>query len=74
MFLVHHMSDGRCLSGSLLVLIYIIYNFFIAQKVSNIHLVTKDYKIVPLTNLLGLLLAWRVVGGVCLVRLILVQQ
>jgi hypothetical protein len=34
----------------------IIYNIFIAQKVSNIHLVTKDYKIVPLTNLLGLLL------------------
>jgi hypothetical protein len=48
--------------------------FFIAQKVSNIHLVTKDKKIVPLTNLLGLLLAGRVVGGVCLVRLLLVQQ
>jgi hypothetical protein len=53
---------------------YYYFFFFIAQKVSNIHLVTKDYKIVPLTNLLGLLLAGRVVGGVCLVRLILVQQ
>ena len=49
--------------------------FFIAQKVSNIHLVTKDFKIVPLTNLLKLLLAGRVVGGeVCLVRFILMQQ
>jgi hypothetical protein len=47
---------------------------FIAQKVSNINLVTKDYKIVPLTNLLGLLLAGRVVGGVCLFKLILAQQ
>jgi hypothetical protein len=47
---------------------------FIAQKVSSIHLVTKDYKIVPLTNLLMLLLAGRVVGGVCLGRLILVLQ
>ena len=27
---------------------------FIAQKVSNIHLVTKDFKIVPLTTLLKL--------------------
>jgi hypothetical protein len=52
---------------------YIFLNF-IAQKVSNINLVTKDYKVVPLTKLLGLLLAGRVVGGVCLVRLILVQQ
>jgi hypothetical protein len=55
------------------VYIYI-YKMFIAQKVSNIHLFTKYYKIIPLTNLLGLLLAGRVVGGVCLVRLILVQQ
>ena len=49
---------------------------FIVQKVSNIHLVTKDFKIVPLTNLLKLLLAGRVVGGVgvCLVRFILMQQ
>jgi hypothetical protein len=53
-------------------LTFFIYFFLIAQKVSNIHLVTKDYKIVPLTNLFGLLLAGRVVGGVCLVRLILV--
>jgi hypothetical protein len=52
----------------------IFYKIVIAQKFSNIHLVTKDYKIVPLTNLLTLLLAGRVVGGVCLVRLILVQQ
>jgi hypothetical protein len=52
----------------------IFYKIFIAQEVSNIHLVKKDYKIVPLTNLLGLLLAGRVVGGVCLVKLILVQQ
>jgi hypothetical protein len=52
---------------------FFLYNF-IAQKVSNIHLVTKDYEIVPLTNLLRLLLAGRVVGGVCLIRLILVQQ
>ena len=36
---------------------------FIAQKVSNIHLVTKDFKIVPLTNLLKLFLAGRVIGG-----------
>ena len=36
---------------------------FIAQKVSNIHLVTKDFKIVPLTNLLKLLIAGRVIGG-----------
>ena len=36
---------------------------FIAQKVSNINLVTKDFKIVPLTNLLKLLLAGRVIGG-----------
>ena len=48
---------------------------FIAQKVSNIHLVTKDFKIVPLTNLLKLFLAGRVIGGgVCLVRFILIQQ
>ena len=42
------------------------FNFFlifVAQKVSNIHLVTKDVKIVPLTSLLKLLLAGRVVGG-----------
>jgi hypothetical protein len=50
------------------------YNIVIAQNATNTHLVTKDYKIVPLTSLLGLLLAGRVVGGVCLVRLILVQQ
>ena len=51
------------------------FKIFIAQKVSNIHLVTKDFKIVPLTNLLKLLLAWRVVGGgVCHVRFILRQQ
>ena len=36
---------------------------YIAQKVSNINLVTKDFKIVPLTNLHKLLLAGRVVGG-----------
>jgi hypothetical protein len=54
---------------------YLFFNtIFIAQKVSNINLVTKGYKVVPLTNILGLLLAGRVVGGVCLVRLILVQQ
>ena len=44
---------------------------FIAQKVSNINLVTKDYIIVPLTNLLKLLLAGRIMGvggGVGLVR------
>ena len=40
-------------------------NFF-AQKVSNIHLVTKDFEIVPLTNLLKLLLPGRIVGGGCL--------
>ena len=28
------------------------FKIFIAQKVSNMHLVTKDFKIVPLTNLL----------------------
>ena len=39
------------------------YKIFIAQKVSNIHLVTKDFKIVPLTNLLKLFLAGRVTGG-----------
>jgi len=39
---------------------------FIAQKVSNIHLVTKDFKIVPLTSLLNLFLAGRVIGGGCL--------
>ena len=38
-------------------------NYFIGQKVSNINLVTKDYKIVPLTNLLRLLLAGRVMEG-----------
>ena len=49
--------------------------FFIVQKVSNIHLVTKDFKIFPLTNLLKLLLAGRVVGGgVYLVRFILMQH
>ena len=49
---------------------------FVAQKVSNIHLVTKDFKIVPLTNLLKLLLTGRVIGGgvVCIVRFILMQQ
>ena len=49
---------------------------FIAQKVSNIHLVTKDFKIVPLTSLLKLFLVGRVIGGggVCLVRFILMQQ
>ena len=36
---------------------------FIAQKVSNIHLVTKDFKIVPLNNLLKLFLAGQVIGG-----------
>ena len=36
---------------------------FIAQKVSNIHLVTKDFKIVPLTSLLKLFLAGRVIEG-----------
>ena len=55
------------------------HNFFfnfIAQKVSNIHLVTKDFKTLPLTNLLKLLLVGRVIGGggVCLVRFILMQQ
>ena len=30
---------------------------------ASIKLVTKDYKIVPLTNLLRLLLAGRVMGG-----------
>ena len=38
------------------------FKIFIAQKVSNIHLVTKDFKIVPLTNLLKLFLAGRVIG------------
>ena len=38
--------------------------FFIAQKVSNVHLVTKDFKIVPLTNLLKLFFVGRVIGGV----------
>ena len=54
----------------------IFFLIFIAQKVSNIHLVTKDFKIVPLTNLLKLFLAGRVIGGVggCLVRFILMQQ
>ena len=37
--------------------------FFIAQRVSNIHLVTKDFEIVPLTNLLKLFLVGRVAGG-----------
>ena len=41
---------------------YFFYKSFIAQKVSNIHLVTKDFKIVPLTNLLKLFLAGRVIG------------
>ena len=36
---------------------------FIAQKVSNINLVTKDFKIVPLTNLHKLFLAGRVIEG-----------
>ena len=36
---------------------------FYCSEVSNIHLVTKYYKIVPLTNLLRLLLAGRVMGG-----------
>ena len=36
----------------------------ITQKEAyNIHLVTKDFKIVPLTNLLKLFLAGRVIGG-----------
>ena len=35
--------------------------FIIAQKVSN--MVTKDFKIVPLTNLFKLFLAGRVIGG-----------
>ena len=50
---------------------------FIAQKVSNINLVTKDFKIVSLTNLLKLFLAWRVIGrgwGVCVVRFILTHS
>ena len=48
---------------------------FIAQKVSNINLVTKDFKIVPLTNLLKLFLVGRVKGRVVsLVRFILMQQ
>jgi hypothetical protein len=34
---------------------------FIAQKISYIHLLTKDYKIVPLTNLPWLSLAGRVI-------------
>ena len=38
------------------------FNFY-CSEVSNIHLVTKDYKIVPLTNLLRLMLAGRVMGG-----------
>ena len=39
---------------------------FYYSEVSNINLVTKDYKIVPLTNLLRLLLAGLVTGGVLL--------
>jgi len=42
-------------------MVLFVFNF-IAQKVSNIHLFTKDYKIIPLTNLLMLLLAGRVMG------------
>jgi len=54
---------------------YYFFLFFIAQKVSNIHFVTKDFKIVPLTNLLKLFLAGRLIGGgVCLVRFVLMQQ
>ena len=44
------------------ITLYFFFNF-IAQKVSNIHLVTEDFKIVPLTNLLKLFLAGRVTGG-----------
>ena len=50
---------------------FVFFFNFIAQKVSNINLVTKDYIIVPLTNLLKLLLAGRIMGvggGVGLVR------
>ena len=39
------------------------FKIVITQKVSNIHLVTKDFKIVPLTDLLKLFLVWRVIGG-----------
>ena len=35
----------------------------IAQKISNINLVTEDFKIVPLTNLLKLFLVGHVIGG-----------
>ena len=55
----------------------VFFLIFIDQKVSNIHLVTEDFKIVPLTNLLKLLLAGRRVGGgegSCLVRFVLMQQ
>ena len=54
----------------------VFFLIFIVQKVSNIHFVTKDFKIVPLTNLLKLFLAARVIGGVgvCLVSFILMQQ
>ena len=41
--------------------LYLFILIFIAQKVSNIHLVTKDLKIFPLTNLLKLFLAGRVI-------------
>ena len=44
-------------------LLFFFFLIFIAQKVSNIHLVTKDFKIVPLTSLLKLFLAGRVIEG-----------
>ena len=45
-----------------LLYLYFFFKIFIAQKVSNIHLVTKDFKIVLLTSLLKLFLVGRVVG------------
>ena len=55
-----YLSIFRKYVGNFQILFFYI---FIAQKVSNIHLVTKDFKIVPLTNLLKLFLAGRVIGG-----------
>jgi len=39
------------------------FKIFYCSEVSNIHLVTRDYKIVPLTNLLMLLFAGRIMEG-----------
>ena len=53
----------NCILTASSIVALFFFNFYYCSEVSNIHLVTKDYKIVPLTNLLRLLLAGRVMGG-----------